>query len=281
MSSPADFLNDIGTVLADRTQGIDWAFGAMGYSRPRFPTEPILIPAEDAERLAAYGIAIEGDAGRDNLICIERDQPPLSLAIRLSNCTGTRIAIGKGAPFSGRFAFNGDDSLLVVAGMGAMGGASTVRMTFAPGGAAYLGLGMTSVSSDWIIEGAGACLVIGDDLMASWNVAVRNFDSHALFDLAERRVINRADNLHIGPHCWLGQDARILRGVRVGAGSVIGAGAIVVGEVPRASAVAGSPARVVRSGVSWTRAAKPSEKEMQRVSDLIGADKREPSSPQP
>ena len=44
---------------------------------------------------------------------------------------------------------------------------------------------------------------------------------------------------------WIGSNAIILKGVHVGFGSVIGAGAIVTKDVPEGSIVAGSPARVI------------------------------------
>ena len=45
---------------------------------------------------------------------------------------------------------------------------------------------------------------------------------------------------------WVGTRALILRGVRVGRGSIIAAGAVVTKSVPPYAVVAGSPARVVR-----------------------------------
>src|SRR5439155_431293 len=45
----------------------------------------------------------------------------------------------------------------------------------------------------------------------------------------------------IGADCWIGQSATVLRGSRVGKGSVIGARAVVKGEVPPYSVVAGNP----------------------------------------
>jgi 2,3,4,5-tetrahydropyridine-2,6-dicarboxylate N-acetyltransferase len=44
----------------------------------------------------------------------------------------------------------------------------------------------------------------------------------------------------------VGANAVVLEGVRVGRGSVVAAGAIVVSDVPPASVVAGSPARVIK-----------------------------------
>ena len=45
---------------------------------------------------------------------------------------------------------------------------------------------------------------------------------------------------------WIGANAIILRGVEIGIGAVIGAGAIVTKDVPNFSVVTGVPARVIK-----------------------------------
>jgi acetyltransferase-like isoleucine patch superfamily enzyme len=46
---------------------------------------------------------------------------------------------------------------------------------------------------------------------------------------------------------WIGMAALILPGVRIGAGAVVSAGAVVTSDVPPDTLVAGNPAAVVRS----------------------------------
>jgi maltose O-acetyltransferase len=50
----------------------------------------------------------------------------------------------------------------------------------------------------------------------------------------------------IEDNVWLGGSAILLPGVRVGRNAVVGAGAVVSGDVPRNTVVAGNPARVIR-----------------------------------
>jgi acetyltransferase-like isoleucine patch superfamily enzyme len=46
--------------------------------------------------------------------------------------------------------------------------------------------------------------------------------------------------------CWLGTGAIVLSGVRIGRGSIIGAGAVVTKDIPPLSLAVGVPARIVR-----------------------------------
>lgn len=52
--------------------------------------------------------------------------------------------------------------------------------------------------------------------------------------------------IKIGDDVWIGTDALILSGVKIGRGSVIAAGSVVVKDVPPYSVVGGVPARVIK-----------------------------------
>ncbi|HEY8456459.1 MAG TPA: acyltransferase [Actinopolymorphaceae bacterium] len=52
--------------------------------------------------------------------------------------------------------------------------------------------------------------------------------------------------VRIGPGCWLGVRTTVLRGSRIGQGAVIGAHAVVRGEIPDEAIAVGVPAKVVR-----------------------------------
>jgi acetyltransferase-like isoleucine patch superfamily enzyme len=61
--------------------------------------------------------------------------------------------------------------------------------------------------------------------------------------------------VRIGPDCWVGVKVSVLRGTRVGRGSVLGAHAVVRGDVPEYSIAVGAPARVVRNRLADYEAA--------------------------
>jgi acetyltransferase-like isoleucine patch superfamily enzyme len=61
-----------------------------------------------------------------------------------------------------------------------------------------------------------------------------------------RRAYITAEPIKIDTNVWIGAAATVLPGVHIGAGSVVGAGAVVTHDVPAATLVAGVPATVVR-----------------------------------
>jgi acetyltransferase-like isoleucine patch superfamily enzyme len=61
--------------------------------------------------------------------------------------------------------------------------------------------------------------------------------------------------VRIGPDTWIGVKVSVLRGSRIGRGSVLGAHAVVRGDIPEYSVAVGTPARVVRNRVEDYEAA--------------------------
>lgn len=50
----------------------------------------------------------------------------------------------------------------------------------------------------------------------------------------------------VGPTMFIGSNAKIMKGVLIGVGSVIANGSIVVGEIPSGVIAGGNPARVLK-----------------------------------
>lgn len=91
------------------------------------------------------------------------------------------------------------------------------------------------------IEFGAACLI------ADW-VYICDFD-HITADIKvpiKDQGITKTP-VRIGPDCWVGVKSTVLRGTRIGRGSVLGAHAVARGDLPEYSLAVGAPARVVRS----------------------------------
>ncbi|MEU2790326.1 acyltransferase [Streptomyces sp. NPDC007100] len=91
-------------------------------------------------------------------------------------------------------------------------------------------------------------LTIGDDCFFGPGVYVTT-TNHSYDDpeLPVGKQWPRSEPVEIGPGSWIGTGAVILPGARLGRNVVVAAGAVVRGQVPDHSVVAGAPARVVRS----------------------------------
>jgi acetyltransferase-like isoleucine patch superfamily enzyme len=148
----------------------------------------------------------------------------------------------------------GDSSKIVI------GEYSHVRgelMIFGHGGQISIG--------DWCYVGVGSriwsagTIEIGDRVLISHSVnifdnlthplraAERHEQARQIFITGHPREINLDEKpVRIGDDAWIGACAIILRGVSVGKGGIVAAGAVVTKDVPEYSIVAGNPAVVVR-----------------------------------
>jgi len=71
---------------------------------------------------------------------------------------------------------------------------------------------------------------------------------HVKRDPQDPRMPFMADT-YIGNNCFIGINAIILPGVRIGDQVIVGAGTVVTKDVPSNTIVAGNPAKVVREGI--------------------------------
>lgn len=90
-----------------------------------------------------------------------------------------------------------------------------------------------------------APIEIGDNLQMG-PAAQLYTAAHPLETDVRRSGLEYARPIRIGNDVWIGGGAIILPGVTIGDRSVIGAGSVVVRDVPAAKVVAGNPARILR-----------------------------------
>lgn len=101
---------------------------------------------------------------------------------------------------------------------------------------------------------------IGDNVLISHNVNIFDNDTHPI-DYNERRIdakkiifegkrenysTLKSKEIIIDDDVWIGCNAIILKGVKIGRHSIIGAGSVVTKDVPSDVIVAGNPAEVIK-----------------------------------
>jgi acetyltransferase-like isoleucine patch superfamily enzyme len=97
-----------------------------------------------------------------------------------------------------------------------------------------------------VIRGQGG-VEIGDRVYTSPFVQIVAVNH--VFDDPDRSFVEQgitAEGIVVEDDVWIGSGAILTDGVRVGRGAVVAAGAVVTGDVPPHTVVAGVPARVVR-----------------------------------
>ena len=95
-------------------------------------------------------------------------------------------------------------------------------------------------------------ITIGDDCMISNNVMIRTSDSHPIFNKQCERI-NITGNVIIGKHVWIAANATLLKGISIGAGSIIGSHSVVTKNISESTLNVGIPSKSVKSDVSWSR----------------------------
>ena len=122
------------------------------------------------------------------------------------------------------------------------------------GESCYIGMGTRIWSS--------ASVDIGDRVLISHNVNIHDTDSHSI-DANQRSqhfalIMSsgypkenifgiKASSIVIENDVWIGFNSTILKGVKIGTGSVIAACSVVTKDVPPNVIVAGNPAKIVKS----------------------------------
>ncbi|MGP3923431.1 acyltransferase [Streptomyces sp. 8N616] len=156
---------------------------------------------------------------------------------------GTRLAFPQGTLFGEPWIHLGDHCII--------GEQVTLTAGMMPG----LDLGPEPVLrlGDGVVLGRGSHVVasrpvvFGNDVFCGPYVYVTS-DNHSYDDPEQPvgRQWPRTAPVEVGAGSWLGAGAVILPGARLGRNVVVAAGAVVRGEVPDHAVVAGAPARVVR-----------------------------------
>jgi acetyltransferase-like isoleucine patch superfamily enzyme len=92
---------------------------------------------------------------------------------------------------------------------------------------------------------AGQEITIGDSCMFANEAFVTDADWHGIYDRS--LSVGKSAPVIIGNNVWIGDSAMVCKGVTIGDNSIIGAGSIVLKDVPANVVVGGNPAVIVKN----------------------------------
>jgi acetyltransferase-like isoleucine patch superfamily enzyme len=119
-----------------------------------------------------------------------------------------------------------------------------VSLSIGPGAEVRLGPGTYVTDGSRIA--ASQSVLVGSGCAISWGVTIIDDDGHGFGPPPYSAPIE------VGDRVWIGCNVTVLKGVTLGGGSVVAAGAVVTRSCPPRSLLAGVPARVIREDVEWT-----------------------------
>jgi acetyltransferase-like isoleucine patch superfamily enzyme len=152
-----------------------------------------------------------------------------------------RARLGRGVKLRGRPLLEGLGTIEIEDGVAIWSHLARTQLSAGPG--ATLRLGAGSFVNTGASISARARVDIGCRCQIANHVVIMDSDFHGLL---ERDKPEPPAPIVIEDDVWIAVRATVLKGVRIGRGAVVAAGAVVVRDVPPHTLVAGVPARVVR-----------------------------------
>jgi acetyltransferase-like isoleucine patch superfamily enzyme len=103
------------------------------------------------------------------------------------------------------------------------------------------------LNNNAMIKSEGPGIKIGTRALLGSGVTIYDSDFHELHPDRRRGGQPKTGAVELGENVFIGDHVLILKGVRIGAHSVIGAGSVVTTSIPAGVIAAGNPARVIRT----------------------------------
>ncbi len=94
-------------------------------------------------------------------------------------------------------------------------------------------------------------IIIGNDGLFSFDIWMRTADPHLIYSVDTKKRINNSKSIYIGDHVWIGQHAMLLKGCKIGSGSIVGALSVLSSQVKSNCVVLGNPGKIKKEGVFW------------------------------
>jgi acetyltransferase-like isoleucine patch superfamily enzyme len=111
----------------------------------------------------------------------------------------------------------------------------------------HLGRGVGLAHACYIWAGPNATIRIGPGTLIGPGAMLVAMDHRTGATATPMRIQGCAEApIEIGANVWIGHNASVLKGVRIGDGAIVAAGAVVTADIPAGATVGGVPARPIK-----------------------------------
>lgn len=116
----------------------------------------------------------------------------------------------------------------------------------------------TSMQTGKLRTGRNQSIKIGKGCMFSWDIIFLPHDGHLLWDVTRGKCTNNTTgkqrpSIIIKDHVWIGGETVIMPNTVIETGSVCGYRSMVKGKIPNNCIVAGTPAKVIKRNIAWSK----------------------------
>jgi acetyltransferase-like isoleucine patch superfamily enzyme len=115
----------------------------------------------------------------------------------------------------------------------------------------FIGEGTTFGEIRIINVGKDNTVRIGKDCLFADNIELWASDTHSIYD-SEGNFINAERPVIVRDNVWIGSYTKILKGVTIGDGAIVGMNTLVTKDIDPKTLNVGNPMRCIKQGVSWT-----------------------------
>lgn len=115
-------------------------------------------------------------------------------------------------------------------------------------GIEHVSIGDNSAIGTYVHIWGDGGVIIGKDVLIAAHCCISSLNHNYTHRLVREGEIIKKETI-IEDDVWLGYGVIVIPGVKIGKGSVIGAGSVVVTDIPSYSIAVGNPARVIKKRI--------------------------------
>lgn len=120
----------------------------------------------------------------------------------------------------------------------------------------YIG-DFTTLQTGKLNTGRNQEIIIGKDCMFSWDIIFLAHDGHLIWTTDGKCINNTSGKIRtsitLGNHIWVGGETVILPNTKIGDSTICGYRSLVKGNYPNNCIICGSPAKIIKKDIVWTR----------------------------